>query len=61
MSEKSARRKRKEAPPAPRAGQPTATVADLLQLLGAKDVEILGLQRQVQMLAEQLAKKEKKD
>jgi len=72
MSEKKARQKRLEkqaegAQPPPQAEQPgsapAATVADLLQLIGAKDVEIMGLQRQVaglkrqvQMLAEQLAK-----
>jgi len=77
MSEKNARRKRLEkqakgAQPPPQGEQPAqpqgaTTVADLLQMLGAKDVEILGLQRQVaglqrqvQMLAEQSSKKEKK-
>lgn len=75
MSEKKARLKRaKQAssaePPKQSVEQPgsvpTATIADLLQLLGVKDVEIMGLQRQVaglqqqvQMLAEQLGKKEK--
>ena len=73
MSEKKARQKRAAQAaqsPEPQSGQPggtTTTVADLLQLLGAKDVEIMGLQRQVaglmqqvQILAEQLTKKEKK-
>ena len=73
MSEKRARQNRAEqaaqTPPqtAQSQGAPTATVADLLQLLGGKDVEIMtlqrqvaGLQQQVNMLAEQLAKNEKK-
>lgn len=76
MSEKKERQKRlktqaqgAQAPPqAEQPGSaPTTTVADLLQLIGAKDVEIMGLQRQVtglqqqvQTLAEQLAKKEEK-
>lgn len=80
MSEKRARQKRAaqalQALQAPQesqesqepAGQPGGvTVADLLQLLGSRDVEILNLQRQVvelrqqvQALAERLAKKGKK-
>lgn len=72
MSEKKARQKRQAkakmpAPTPPPEGTPGTTVADLLQLLGSKDVEILGLQRQVaglrqqvQTLAEQLAEKENK-
>lgn len=77
MSEKRARHKRLEAraqsaqPPSqgeqPAQPRGATTVADLLQMLGIKDVEILGLQRQVtglqqqvQTLAEQLSKKEKK-
>lgn len=71
MSEKKARKQRaaqitQTAQP-PTQGAPTATIADLLQLIGVKDVEIMGLQRQVaglqqqvQMLTEQLAKKAEK-
>lgn len=73
MSEKKARQKRAAQAaqsPEPPTGQPggaTTTVADLLQLLGAKDVEIMGLQRQVaglqqqvQMLVDQYVRKEEK-
>lgn len=68
MSEKTARRNRAaQTAQTPPQGAPTATVADLLQLLGGKDVEIMtlqrqvaGLQQQVQMLAEQAAKKAEK-
>jgi hypothetical protein len=72
MSEKRARQNR-AAPanlPAPveQPGKsPTATVADLLQLLGSRDVEIMtlqrqvaGLEQQVRMQAERLAKNAKK-
>jgi len=64
MSEKRAHRKRLEAqaqsaqPPSqgeqPAQSRGTTTIADLLQLLGAKDVEILGLQRQVAGLQQQV-------
>lgn len=76
MSEKKARQKRatqasSAEPPSQSVeqsgGAPTATVGDLLQLLGTKDMEILGLQRQVaglqqqvRTLADQLDRKEKK-
>jgi len=64
MSEKRARQKRAEqANQPPTQETPPTTIADLLQLLGTRDVEILGLQRQVvglqqqvQMLTEQLVK-----
>lgn len=66
MSEKRSRHKRLAEQAEQPAQQPTTTIADLLQLLGAKDVEILGLQRgqaalqqQVQTLAKQLAKRAK--
>ena len=69
MSEKIARRTRKTQASHPAEqpeSAPTATVADLFQLLGTKDVEILGLQRQVvglqqqvQMLSKRLARGKK--
>ena len=66
MSEKKARKNRAEQV-TPVEQQGGVSVNDLLLLLGTKDAEILvlqrqvaGLKQQVQMLAEQLAKKEKK-
>lgn len=73
MSEKKARQgraaqARQPQAPQPQAQQPVTTVADLLQLIGTKDVEIMGLQRQVaglqqqvRTLVDQYVKKEEKD
>ena len=67
MSEKRARQQRVKQAIQPVEQQGGVSVNDLLLLLGTKDAEILvlqrqaaGLKQQVQMLAEQLAKKEKK-
>lgn len=74
MSEKKARRKRatqasSAEPPKQPVEQPgSITIAELLQLLGAKEAQIMllqrsvtGLQQQVLMLSEQAAKVAKKD